>query len=90
MATLIEMIDAPIYMEKTTFVNRKSGFEGVLMAPLVSMVNKDVELDFAFFAKTKMAGNCKKWQKMVSNSNRLFSHCFRKMKNQQLEFLLSC
>ena len=30
------------------------------------------------------------WQKMVSNSNRLFSHCFLKTKNQQLEFLLSC
>ena len=37
-----------------------------------------------------VAQDCKKWQKMVSNSNRLFSHCFRKKKNQQLEFLLSC
>ena len=42
------------------------------------------------FAKTNMAGNCKKWWKMVSNSNRLFSHCFRKTKNRQLKFLLSC
>ena len=37
-----------------------------------------------------VAQDCKKWWKMVSNSKRLFSHCFRKTKNQQLEFLLSC
>ena len=34
--------------------------------------------------------DCENLYKMASNSNRLFSHCFRKMKNQQLEFLLSC
>ena len=37
-----------------------------------------------------VAQDCKKWQKMGPNSNRLFSHCFRKKKNQQLEFLLNC
>ena len=34
--------------------------------------------------------DCENLYKMASNSNRLFSHCFRKTKNQQLEFLLSC
>ena len=37
-----------------------------------------------------VAQDCENLLKMVSNPNRLFSHCFRKMENQQLEFFLSC
>ena len=49
MAIVVVMVDAPIYMEKTTFVNRESGFEGVLTAPLVSVVYKDVKLDLRLY-----------------------------------------
>ena len=76
-------------MEKTAVVNRDSGFEEVFNASIGFY--GFIKLYFArVFAKTKMEVNCKKWHKMVLNSNRLFSHCFRKMKNQQLEILLSC
>ena len=34
--------------------------------------------------------DCKNVQKMGANSNRLFSHSFRKTKNQQLEIFVSC
>ena len=34
--------------------------------------------------------DCENLYKMVLNSNRLFSHCFRKTKNQQLENFVSC
>ena len=34
-----------------------------------------------------VAQDCKKLQKMLSNSNRLFSHCFPEKKNQQLQNL---
>jgi hypothetical protein len=37
-----------------------------------------------------VAQDCENLLKMGANSNRLFSHCFRKKKNQQLKFLLSC
>ena len=33
--------------------------------------------------------DCKNVQEMVSNSNRLFSHCFRKTKNQQPKIFVS-
>jgi hypothetical protein len=37
-----------------------------------------------------VAQDCENLLKMGANSNRLFSHCFRKTKNQQLENFVSC
>ena len=80
--------DASYHLEKktTSLVNRQGGFEGIsiLKTPQFFILFIELQLVFA------VAQDCENLLKMGSNSNRLFSHCFRKMKNQQLEFLSSC
>lgn len=54
-------------------------------------IPKATDFVFALFSRRgKIAENNKNVQRMTLNSKGLFSHCFRKKKNQQLEFLLSC
>ena len=80
--------DASYHLEKktTSLVNRQGGFEGIsiLKTPQFFILFIELQLVFA------VAQDCENLLKMGANSNRLFSHCFRKTKNQQLEFLLSC
>lgn len=69
--------DASYHLEKkiTALVNRQGGFEGV--STLATPQPLSVHMNFNLL-------------KMGSNSNRLFSHCFRKKKNQQLRRNSSC
>ena len=88
------MTDASYHLEKkrlspkrtTALVNRQGGFEGISILTTPQFLFRSCELQLVF----AVAQDCENLLKMGSNSNRLFSHCFRKTKNQQLEFLLSC
>lgn len=72
--------------KETSLVNRQGGFEGVFILVTPQSLFRLYELQLVF----AVAQDCENLLKMGSNSNRLFSHCFRKTKNQQLESLLSC
>ena len=72
--------------KETSLVNRQGGFEGVFILVTPQSLFRLYELQLVF----AVAQDCENLLKMGANSNRLFSHCFRKKKNQQPEFLLSC
>ena len=80
--------DVSYHLEKktTSLVNRQGGFEGVSILKTPQFLFRSCELQLVF----AVAQDCKNVQEMVLNSNRLFSHCFRKTKNQQLEIFVSC
>ena len=67
------------------------GFKRLVLNKQSCALAKQVILDCARLAFVfAVAQDCKNLLKMVPNSNRLFSHCFRKTKNQQLAEMLSC
>ena len=80
--------DASYHLEKktTALVNRQGGFKGVSILTTPQFLFRSCEHQLVF----AVAQDCENLLEMGANSKRLFSHCFRKTKNQQLEFLSSC
>ena len=67
------------------------GFKRLVLNKQSCALAKQVILDCARLAFVfAVAQDCKNLLKMVSNSNRLFSHGFRKTKNQQRYISVSC